>query len=240
MSKVLIIGHNNEEQRRVIQGLERQPGHECRWADGLRDALTAVEDEAPDAVVLNLADPVLSQRDIRDLMKSCATEQRVPVLAYLREDQLASLDLSVGFDDFVVDPVRPAELAARLAQSLRRLGKATSVGDNVIRCADLVMDTNRYEVAVAGQPIDLTYKEFELLRFLAANQDKVFTREMLLNRVWGYDYFGGARTVDVHVRRLRSKIEDRDHQFIETVRNVGYRFRPVPLQELRNNTDEPS
>ncbi|MEK7214794.1 MAG: response regulator transcription factor, partial [Chloroflexota bacterium] len=148
--------------------------------------------------------------------------------------------LSLGFDDFLLDPMRPTELGTRLGQSFRRLGKATAEGAEVIRCADLVMDTNRYEVAVAGHAIDLTYKEFELLRFLAANQDKVFTREMLLNRVWGYDYFGGARTVDVHVRRLRSKIEDRDHQFIETVRNVGYRFRPVPLQELRNNADEPS
>ena len=77
---------------------------------------------------------------------------------------------------------------------------------------------------VGGRPMELTYKEYELLRFLATNRDKVFTREALLNRVWGYDFYGGARTVDVHIRRLRSKIEDGHHTFIETVRNVGYRF----------------
>ena len=89
---------------------------------------------------------------------------------------------------------------------------------------DLVLDLGNYKVFVAGQLVTLTYKEYELLRFLAQNKDKVFTREALLNRVWGYDYYGGARTVDVHIRRLRSKLEDNEHTFIETVRNVGYRF----------------
>ena len=97
-------------------------------------------------------------------------------------------------------------------------------GDNVLRAGDLHIDLANYKVFVGGRPVDLTYKEYELLRFLATNRDKVFTREALLNRVWGYDFYGGARTVDVHIRRLRSKIEDRAHTFIETVRNVGYRF----------------
>jgi two-component system alkaline phosphatase synthesis response regulator PhoP len=95
----------------------------------------------------------------------------------------------------------------------------------VLRCGDLTIDLANYMVFVAGRQVNLTYKEYELLRFLAANADTVFTRETLLNKVWGYDFYGGARTVDVHVRRLRSKIEDRHHSFIETVRNVGYRFR---------------
>ena len=87
------------------------------------------------------------------------------------------------------------------------------------------MDLVNYTVHVAGRHVELTYKEYELLRFLATNRDRVFTRETLLNKVWGYDFYGGARTVDVHIRRLRSKIEDRHNVFIETVRNVGYRFR---------------
>jgi DNA-binding response OmpR family regulator len=94
----------------------------------------------------------------------------------------------------------------------------------VLRCGALLIDLANYKVMLDGRPIELTFKEYELLRFLASNRDKVFTREALLNRVWGYDYFGGARTVDVHIRRLRSKIEDRGHAFIETIRNVGYRF----------------
>lgn len=232
MGRVLVIGRNDDEQRRLIQGLRRHD-HQCQAVDDLVDAVTAVEQEAPDSVLLNLVEPVLSQRDLRDLLKACAGPPRVPVLVVLGEEQLANLDLSLGFDDFVLHPVLLPELAARLTQALRRVGKSPIEGDDLIRCADLVMDPNRYEVYVAGLSIDLTYKEFELLRFLATNQEKVFTREMLLNRVWGYDYFGGARTVDVHIRRLRSKIEDRNHLFIETVRNVGYRFRPIPVEDLR-------
>jgi two-component system, OmpR family, alkaline phosphatase synthesis response regulator PhoP len=94
----------------------------------------------------------------------------------------------------------------------------------VVRAGDLTLDLANYRVAVAGRPVELTFKEYELLRFLVQNPDKVLTREALLKRVWGYDYFGGSRTVDVHIRRLRSKLEDRGHVFIETIRNVGYRF----------------
>jgi DNA-binding response OmpR family regulator len=95
---------------------------------------------------------------------------------------------------------------------------------NVLRKDDLVLDLANYKVFVAEQPVSLTFKEFELLRFLMTNRGKVFTREALLNRVWGYEYFGGARTVDVHIRRLRAKIETGTTVYIETVRNVGYRF----------------
>ena len=106
---------------------------------------------------------------------------------------------------------------------LRR--RANVDAENILRCGDLLVDLSNYKVMLEGRAIELTFKEYELLRFLASNPDKVFTREALLNRVWGYDYFGGARTVDVHIRRLRSKIEDRGHSFIETIRSVGYRFR---------------
>ncbi len=94
-----------------------------------------------------------------------------------------------------------------------------------IRQGSLVIDTARCEVTVSGRPVMLTFKEYELLKFLAANTGRVFTRETLLDRVWGHDYFGGDRTVDVHVRRLRSKLEHAGHTFIDTVRNVGYAFR---------------
>jgi len=159
-------------------------------------------------------------------VQACGGNSRIPLLVLLTQDQLERYDFSIGLDDFQVTPCRPYELAARVQQALWRVGKMPREDQEVLRCGDLLIDTSRYEVYVAGRPAELTFKEYELLRFLATNQDKVFTREMLLNRVWGYDYFGGARTVDVHIRRLRSKIEDKDHLFIETVRNVGYRFRP--------------
>ena len=97
--------------------------------------------------------------------------------------------------------------------------------EELIRCGDLVIDLAKCEVSLSGRLIPLTFKEYELLRFLASNRGRVFTREALLNKVWGYDYYGGDRTVDVHIRRLRSKIEDPTHTFIETVRNIGYKFR---------------
>ena len=95
----------------------------------------------------------------------------------------------------------------------------------LIECGDLVLDLARCEVALNGRLVALTFKEYELLRFLASHPGRVYTRDALLSKVWGYDYFGGDRTVDVHIRRLRSKIEDASHTFIETVRNIGYRFR---------------
>ena len=140
----------------------------------------------------------------------------------IRSDQLGTLDFSIGFDDFVVYPALTEEVTARVRRAIWI--KSGVESDNTLRTGDLHIDLSNYKAYVGGRPIDLTYKEFELLRFLATNQDKVFTREALLNRVWGYDFYGGARTVDVHIRRLRSKIEDRAHTFIETVRNVGYRF----------------
>ena len=110
---------------------------------------------------------------------------------------------------------------------VKRLLRKTNNTDTseVIKCGDLVIDIAKYEVSINGKLIELTFREYELLRFLASNPGRVFTRDALLNKVWGYDYYGGDRTVDVHIRRLRSKIEDSSHTFIETIRNIGYRFK---------------
>lgn len=232
MSKILLIAQDSDEHRRLVQSLRHQ-NHQCLVASDAMDALAAIEEEAPEAVLLDLREPALSQRDLRHVLQTCNDGQRSPVLAVVGATQLETYDLSLGFEDFLLHPIDIPELLLRVRQALWRAGKMPTEGENIVRCGDLALDTSRYEVYVAGHPIDLTYKEFELLRFLATNQDKVFTREVLLNRVWGYDYFGGARTVDVHIRRLRSKIEDRGHMFIETVRNVGYRFRPFSEETPR-------
>ncbi len=177
--------------------------------------------EPPAVLVFNM----LGRTDvpaIRNLLRSADMPHGVASLAVIRSDQLATFDFSTGFDDFIVYPALTEEVTARLRRAIWLRSGVES--DNTLRAGDLHIDLSNYKAYVAGRPVDLTYKEFELLRFLATNRDKVFTREALLNRVWGYDFYGGARTVDVHVRRLRSKIEDRSHTFIETVRNVGYRF----------------
>jgi DNA-binding response OmpR family regulator len=160
---------------------------------------------------------------IRGVLRSRELLPETATMAVVRSDQLDSLEPVMTFDDFIVHPALADEAITRVRRAIWR--KSGIESDNTLRAGDLLIDLSNYKVFIAGRPIDLTYKEYELLRFLATNRDKVFTREALLNRVWGYDFYGGARTVDVHIRRLRSKIEDGyHHTFIETVRNVGYRF----------------
>jgi len=159
---------------------------------------------------------------IKALLRSRDMAHEVAAIAVIRAGQLPTFDYAAGFDDFIVYPALNDEVTARVRRAIWL--KSGVESDNTLSAGDLRIDLSNYKVFVSGRPIELTYKEYELLRFLATNQDKVFTREALLNRVWGYDFYGGARTVDVHVRRLRSKIEDASHSFIETVRNVGYRF----------------
>ena len=160
--------------------------------------------------------------DTKRLLESPGRPGRAPLLLLLRADQLMTLDTTLPVDDFVLMPSPPEELTLRLRRAIwRRTGIDTQ---NTLRAGELLVDLANYKVFVGGQAVNLTFKEFELLRFLMTNKGKVFTREALLNRVWGYEYYGGARTVDVHVRRLRSKIETGSTIYVETVRNVGYRF----------------
>jgi len=125
------------------------------------------------------------------------------------------------YDDFCLTPFHPRELERRLTHALWREGLADEPSELVVY-EDLVLNVDTYQAAIAGEPLELTYMEYELLRFLASNPGRVFTREVLLSQVWGYDYFGGARTVDVHIRRLRSKLGEGHAGMIQTVRSVGY------------------
>lgn len=186
--------------------------------DGVIEALAR---QAAAAVLFNM----LGRREhtgVRALLRSPELPHGVGAIAVVRSEQLSSFDFSAGFDDFIVHPALPEEIVTRIRKVIWL--KSGIDSDSTLRAGDLHIDLANYKAYVAMRPVELTYKEFELLRFLATNRDKVFTREALLNRVWGYDFYGGSRTVDVHIRRLRSKIEDRTHTFIETVRNVGYRF----------------
>jgi DNA-binding response OmpR family regulator len=160
--------------------------------------------------------------ETRHLLDSAARPARAPVLLVLRAEQLPGIDPTWPVDDLIVLPAAADELTLRLRRAVwRKTGVDTA---NTLRSSGLLIDLANYKVFVEEQPVSLTFKEFELLRFLMTNRGKVFTREALLNRVWGYEYFGGARTVDVHIRRLRSKIETGSTIYVETVRDVGYRF----------------
>ncbi len=151
----------------------------------------------------------------------------VPVLLVVPETSLSALDSSWGVTDFVMPSATLAEIDARIKLAVALTATAGSTG---ISHSGVSIDESSYQATVSGRPLDLTFKEFELLRFLVANPGRVYTREQLLSDVWGYDYFGGTRTVDVHVRRLRAKLGDHE-SVIGTVRNVGYRFAPTGADE---------
>ncbi len=147
----------------------------------------------------------------------------MPLLLLVRGSQLDELGMRDElFDDFCLSPFQPREFEARLRHQLWRTGSGTK--PDLIEYGSLVLNLETYQAAIEGRSLDLTYMEYELLRFFASHPGKVFTREILLNRVWGYDYYGGARTVDVHVRRLRAKLGEEHAGLIQTVRSVGYRF----------------
>ena len=144
-----------------------------------------------------------------------------PIIVVLTEGGLTAINAEWGVDDVLLDTAGPAEVDARLRLAVGR--QLRDEGSSLIRASGVVIDEASYSAKVHGRTLDLTFKEFELLRFLATHPSRVFTREQLLSEVWGYDYFGGTRTVDVHVRRLRAKLGDME-SLIGTVRNVGYRF----------------
>lgn len=177
-------------------------------------------EQTPDIVLLDIGCyPVI---EAEEALRSCR-QMHLPVMALVMERELDTDNIARGADDFALKPLNSTELRLRVQQLLRRLRGRQ--GSETIHSDDLVIDQSKYEVTVSGHKVLLTFKEYELLRLLASNPGRVFSREELLSRVWGYEYFGGTRTVDVHVRRLRSKVEDANHVFIETVWNVGYRFK---------------
>ncbi|HUY85707.1 MAG TPA: response regulator transcription factor, partial [Acidimicrobiales bacterium] len=146
-----------------------------------------------------------------------------PLLLIVPQNLIRRIDIRGElFDDFLVEPVDPAELEARLAHLFWKTGQG--LRPELTEYGPLSLNLETYQATLAGRHLDLTFMEYELLKFLASAPGKVFTRETLLSRVWGYEYFGGARTVDVHIRRLRAKLGEEHAHLIQTVRSVGYRF----------------
>ena len=179
----------------------------------------------PDVIVFNLSCPDEDVLQIYQWLKNNTRldNQHLGIIALVPAEELANLSLALEFDDVVSTPHQPEELAFRLRRLLWR--KSRLADPEVIKLGDLIIYLARYEVWVESKRVELTLKEYELLKYLATHRGRVFNRESLLNIVWGYDYYGGSRTVDVHVRRIRAKIGDEDEVYIKTVRGVGYMFR---------------
>ncbi len=156
-------------------------------------------------------------------VRSVSCWKSLPLFALIRETQLKELSSAAGLEDFMILPAEPEIVEARVRFVLARLNHLVPGEEKKFGALEIHAD--RYEVLLSGQPLELTYKEFELLKFLATHPGRVFSRDQLLNQVWGYNFIGGTRTVDVHVRRLRSKLGPKYAELIDTLRNVGYRFR---------------
>ncbi len=219
MAHVAVIGLTDESGLRLCDALRRLAFDSYPVA--ATSAIERLREAAPDVALVEFSAASRSLFD--ELLADEHITERTPIVAVLGSESLSAYEAGPHVDDFVVWPATSEELTARLRVASAR--RRVSEPEHILRFGDLVIDLANYRVTIAGRNVELTFKEYELLRFLASNRDRVFSRETLLNRVWGYDYYGGSRTVDVHIRRLRAKIEDGSHTFIETIRNVGYRFR---------------
>jgi DNA-binding response OmpR family regulator len=215
----------------ILLTTARQPTTEVLPALGLLphrvtvlplDAGGLVDRPLGDAVLVDARRDLAAARGFTRVL--AAVGLTVPVLAVLTEGGLIALSADWSIDDIILDTAGPAELEARLRLAIERRTAAGSPVAEHVAIGELTIDETTYTARLSGAALDLTYKEFELLKFLAQHPGRVFTRSHLVQEVWGYDYFGGTRTVDVHVRRLRAKLGPEHEALIGTVRNVGYKF----------------
>jgi len=211
----------------VLPALDLLP-HQSRC--GKPDVSVLLSGPQADVVMVDARTDLVEARSTCRVLRS--TGLSVPLIAVLTEAGLAAVHSDWGVDDVIVSGAGPAEVEARLRLASGRSISDSSTDRAAIRAGDLTIDPETYAAKLRGRPLDLTYKEFELLRYLAQHPGRVFSRDQLLREVWGYDYFGGTRTVDVHVRRLRAKLGSENESMIGTVRQVGYKFVSPPAKPL--------
>jgi len=196
----------------------RREGHFCKVVEDEAAALQEIQARGLSLILLDDAPALPSVADLRGWTP-------LPILLITEAGRLAGMRTPIEADDILAKPVREEELLFRVANLCDRHTRGAGGGEpGQVQVKGLSLDEDRYEIRLDGELIDLTYREFELLKHLMKNPGRVFDREQLLNLVWGFDYIGGPRTVDVHVRRIRSKIESGGHNFISTIRGVGYKF----------------
>jgi DNA-binding response OmpR family regulator len=222
MQRILIISDNPKGTAELQQELICAGYPVLTCGAERTGVLQVVSPRPPDVLVLDTLAARMGLKELRTLLHQEFSSHNPLVIALMGRDDLPALDMGSGVDDFLLAPYFPEELVARIKLLLWKNNRVDA--EQLIKVGDLVVDQANYAVYVAGQPLELTFKEYELLRFLATHRGRVFTREALLNQVWGYDYYGGTRTVDVHIRRIRAKLGSPYEDLVETVRNVGYRF----------------
>ncbi len=237
MSTLLLLTSALQPSADVLPGLALL-NHQVRILPAEGSALL----EAPesDLVILDARKDLAHARDLCRLIRTTGADQ--PVLLLVTEGGLAVVSADWGMDDVLLNTAGPAEIEARIRVAIGRLAARRDDDSeaHIIRSGEVVVDEATYTAKVGSRTLDLTFKEFELLKYLAQHPGRVFTRETLLQEVWGYDYFGGTRTVDVHVRRLRAKLGTDNEALIGTVRNVGYRFVLPPKETHREPVVDPA
>ncbi|MGL5809447.1 MAG: response regulator transcription factor [Nocardioides sp.] len=235
MSALLLLTRGALASTEVLPGLALL-GHTVRILPAEGAALL----DAPEADLLMVdgRHDLAHSRDLCRLIRATGTD--LPVLLIVTEGGLAVVSHDWGMDDVVLHTVSPTELEARIKLAIGRIEARRAADDpeaHLIRSGEVMVDDTTYVAKIGGRALDLTFKEFELLKYLAQHPGRVFSRQQLLQEVWGYDYFGGTRTVDVHVRRLRAKLGPEHETLIGTVRNVGYRFVLVNREPASDATD---
>lgn len=221
----LLLSDQHEDVRRLLRGWPVAPYRvvNAPLKTTHPDDLIPIH---PDLLLVDATGDVETAEDVTRTLSLAWEIGLPPIIVIVDDDSVASFRFEVGADDFLVASASSSEISARLALAARRSGHTDEA--TVLKVGDLTVNPENYQVYVRGRPLDLTYKEFELLKFLAQRPGRVCDRDLLLREVWGYDYYGGTRTVDVHIRRLRAKLGPEHETLIETIRNVGYRLVPRP------------
>ncbi len=235
MARILLLSNSLGASTEVLPGLALLQ-HQVRVMPS--EASILVDVPEVDCLFIDARKDLPAAKSLTRLLTSTGVD--CPIISVTTEGGLSAMSADWGIHDVILDTAGPAEVEARIRIAVARIQNdrvATDPTLREIRTGDIVIDENSYTAKVRGRTLDLTFKEFELLKFLAQHPGRVFTRSQLLQEIWGYDYFGGTRTVDVHIRRLRSKLGPEFEALIGTVRNVGYRF-TLPNSSKENTVSD--
>lgn len=226
MGPILVVD-DEESVREVVKLYLAKEGFQVETAGDGEEALIKIKETRPQLIVLDL---MLPKKDGWEVCREVRKELAIPiVMLTARGEELDRiLGLELGADDYLCKPFSPRELVARIRAVLRRTGNTEIPSREVLTFPGLTIDYSAHKVKVNSREVDLTPKEFELLWFLARNSKRLFTREQLLEKIWGYEYLGDSRTVDTHIRRLREKLDEPCSRYLVTVWRVGYKFEVIP------------
>jgi len=227
-NKTILVVDDEEHILELIKfNLERE-GYTVLLCDNGEDSIPMIQNNAVDLVILDLMLPGINGIEVLRRLHRIDTFENVPVIMLTAKSEESDriLGLELGADDYITKPFSVRELIARIKAVLRRSEGRQEGKDKMISVKDLIINIEKHIVTISGDPIELTLKEFELLKILSENRGKVLSRNFLLDEVWGYEYFGETRTVDVHIRHLRKKIgDDKLNEYIETIRGIGYKMK---------------